>query len=111
MPISKVLIPESADDIRNLSQTNFFSKQYEVFIADWILPIIKPYLDPGQYGGMKGSSINHYLISLLNFIHMNIDQKPEPHCGLLAMIDLQKAYNYRSFILVIQDLYDMHVPA
>ena len=59
-PIPKIPSPQTEDDIRNIAKTNFLSKQYERFIADWILPIVEPFLDPGQCGGLKGSSITHY---------------------------------------------------
>ena len=56
-PIPKAYPPCTEDDIRNISKTAFLSKCYESFIGDWLLPIINPYLDPGQCGGLKGSSI------------------------------------------------------
>ena len=65
-PIPKIPLPQTEDDIRNIAKTNFLSKQYESFIGDWILPIIEPFLDPGQCVGFKGSSITHYLVKLLH---------------------------------------------
>ena len=46
-PIPKTHPPASLEDIRNISGTPFFSKQYESFLSDWLLPIVDPYLDPG----------------------------------------------------------------
>ena len=65
-------------------------------------------IDPGQYG-MKGSSIVHYLIKFLHFIHSSLDLK-QPHAVLTALIDLSKAFNRVSHMHVIQDLHDMHAP-
>ena len=48
-------------------------------------------------------------MKLLHFIHVNVD-KTEPHAVLLALIDLEKAFNRVSHQLVIEDLADMHVP-
>ena len=59
--------------------------------------------------GLKGGSINHYLIKLLQFIHTNLDLR-DPHAVVLALVDLSKAFNRISH-LVIEDLHDMHVPA
>jgi hypothetical protein len=53
--------PSSLDDLRNISGTPFFSKQYESFLSDWLLPTVDPFLDPGQCGGLKKSSISHIL--------------------------------------------------
>ena len=97
------------DDTRNIASTAFFSKQYESFIGDWIFPYIEPFIDPGQCGGLKGSSITHYLVKLLHFIHTYLDLR-QPHAVLLALIDLEKAFNRVSHQLVIEDLADMHVP-
>ena len=99
----------SEDDTRNIASTAYLSKQYESFIGDWILPYVEPFLDPGQCGGLKGSSITHYLVKLLHFVHMNLDKR-EPHAVLMALVDLEKAFNRVSHQLVIEDLADMHVP-
>ena len=108
-PIPKKNPPSSLDDIRNISGTPFFSKQYESFLTDWLLPIVDPFLDPGQCGGLRKSSISHYLIKLLHYIHFNLD-RPEPHAVLLACVDMAKAFNRMSHQRVIEDLYDMKVP-
>ena len=109
LAIPKVYPPLSEDDTRNIASTAFFSKQYEAFIGKWIFPFIEPYLDPGQCGGLRGSSISHYLVRLLHFVHGYLDLK-QPHAVLLAMIDLEKAFNRVSHQLVIEDLADMKVP-
>ena len=70
---------------------------------------IKPFLDPNQCG-MKGSSITHYLIKLLHFIHSTLDLR-KPHAVLAACVDLSKAFDRVDHSLVIQDLYDMNTPS
>ena len=110
IPIPKSFPPSSEDDIRNISKTPFLSKVYESFIAGWLLPVIAPYLDPDQCGGLKGLSVSHYLIKLLDFIHVNWDKR-QPYSVLAACVDLSKAFNRVDHSLVIQDLFDMHTPA
>ena len=73
------------------------------------MPIIKPYLDPGQCG-LAGFSITHYLIKLMHFIQETLDNR-KPHAVLAASVDIAKAFNRVDHSLVIQDLYDMHTPA
>ena len=109
VPIPKKNPPSSLEELRNISGTPFFSKQYESFLSDWLLPIVDPFLDPGQCGGLSKSSISHYLIKLLHFIQFNLD-KPQPHAVLLACIDMSKAFNRMSHQRVIEDLFDMKVP-
>ena len=58
---------------------------------------------------MKGSSIVHYLIKFLHYIHSSLDLR-QPQAVLAVLIDLKKAYNRVSHLHVIQDLYDMHAP-
>ena len=107
--IPKVKPPQSEEDLRNISGTAFFSKVYESFLGEWIYPYIDPFLDPGQCGGLKGSSITHYLVKLLHFVHTHLDKR-DPHAILLALIDLEKAFNRVSHKFVIEDLSDMQVP-
>ena len=109
LPVPKCYPPQTEDDLRNISKTPFISKLYEAFIAGWLLPIIEPYLDPGQCGGLKGLSVTHYLIKLLHFVHSTLDKR-QPHAVLAACVDISKAFNRVDHSLVIQDLYDMHTP-
>ena len=99
---------KSEDDVRTISKTNFLSKVFEKVLGSWLLPLVEPYLDPGQCGGLSGTSTSHYLVKLVDFIHSTLDRR-EPHAAVLATMDLSKAFN-RGDSMVIEDLYDMHVP-
>ena len=48
--------------------------------------------DPDQLGGMKGSSISHYLIEMKNFILYNQDLK-NPQASLALFIDYKQGFN------------------
>ena len=100
VPIPKQHPPLSEDHLRNISKTAFFSKLFESFLSDWLLPIVAPYLDPCQYG-LKGASITHYLLRLLKFIHKFLDLK-DPHAVIVALVDLSKAFNRVSHQMVIE---------
>ena len=67
-------------------------------------------IDWGQYGGVKDSSINHYLIELVNFVLYNQDLKI-PHAVLLVMVDYSQAFNRINHSLVITILSRMGVPS
>ena len=92
-----------------MSKTAWLSKCLENIIGDFLLPIIDKFLDPRQCGGLKKTSINHYLIKLLDFAHITLDSNT-PHCAVLCTEDLSKAYKRGSHNLVIEDLNAMHVP-
>ena len=94
--------------MRNIAKTNFYSKVFESFLSDWLLPIVGKYLDPCQFG-LKGASITHYLFQLLKFVHRYLDLK-DPHAVVVALVDLSKAFNRVSHQMVMEDLHDMHVP-
>ena len=108
-PVAKVKTPETEDDLRNISLTNFLSKVFEKFVLEWLLIFIGDQIDPGQYGGAKGSSISHYLIDLMNFVHYNQDLDPS-HAVLATMIDYSKAFNNQNHNILITILSDMGVP-
>ena len=100
--------PQIEDDLRTISKTQWLSKLLENIIGDYILPAVDKYIDPGQCGGLKQSSISHYPVKLLDFFHQVLD-KPTPHAAVLSGEDLSKAYNLGSHQLVIEDLHAMHV--
>ena len=75
----------------------------------WYCYHTKDKIDPGQYGGLPGNSITHYLIELINFILYNLDLQI-PHAILLTMVDFSKAFNRIDHHKVIIILHEMNVP-
>ena len=51
IPIAKIKVPESEDDIRSISLTAFYSKLAENFVVSWLMEFIGHNLDFRQYGG------------------------------------------------------------
>ena len=78
-------------------------------MVTWLLEFIGEKIDWGQYGGIKGSSISHYLIDFVNFILFNHDLKV-PHAVLAAMVDFSKAFNRINHNIIITILSEMGVP-
>ena len=66
-------------------------------------------LDCGQYGGVQGSSISHYLINFINFILFNQDLAV-PHAVVAVMVDFSKAFNRINHNTIITILSKMGVP-
>ena len=73
------------------------------------MPILENNIDPNQCGGLKNTSIQHYLVKLLDFVHSGIDKRT-PHAVVMAALDLSKAYNRGDHTKVLEDLFDMHTP-
>ena len=109
IPLPKNDDLEDEDDTRIISITNHLSKLMEKFVFKWLLEIIGHLLDKDQYGAMKGNSITHYLIELVNFILFNQDMK-DPKATLALMVDLTKAFNRIDHTDVIIILHEMGVP-
>ena len=108
-PIQKNEELADEDDTRIISITNHLSKLLEKFVFKWLLSFIGHLLDQDQYGAMKGNSVTHYLIELVNFILFNQDMK-DPQAILTVMVDLTKAFNRVDHTDVIITLHKMDVP-
>ena len=109
LPLKKIKNPLSEDDLRIISLTPFFSKTFEQIVLDWLLEHIGEQLDSQQYGGRKGTSINHYLIDLITFILYNQDL-PESRAVLAVMVDFSKAFNRQNHHILVTKLSEMGVP-
>jgi hypothetical protein len=66
-------------------------------------------MDWSQFGGVKGSSTNHYLIDMITFVLYNQDLK-ESRAVLAAMIDFEKAFNRQNHYKLMAKLNDLGVP-
>ena len=60
--LEKTKQPANEDDLRTISKTAWLSKLCENMLGGFILPAIDRFIDPGQCGGLKKSSITHYLV-------------------------------------------------
>ena len=109
IPKSRTNPPQTEDGLCNIAKTAWMSKLCEALLGDFLLPVVEPYIDPGQCGGFRGTSVTHYLVKLFDFIHKTLNNR-KPHCVVLTSEDLSKAYNRGSHMLVVEDLYAMHTP-
>ena len=109
IPIPKIPQPISEDDLRPISLTPFYSKVCEHFVVKWLMQFIGHKIDLRQYGGLKGNSVNHYLIELVNFI-LTCQDSAEQTAVLSYLVDFQKAFNRQSHQIIITKLSDLGVP-
>ena len=100
--------PDTLDDLRNISLTPDLSRDYDQFLVEWLLPYIKPRMDPGQFGGMKGGSILQYLVVFFHFILSNADK---PSSAIIAaLVDFSKGFNRLNHNKIMIRLSDKGVP-
>ena len=99
-PIPKKPLPESMDDMRNISCTQFLSKTYESFVLEWLNSQVK--LRSNQYGGVKGSGAEHFLVEMWQRVLEGLEDQ---RAGvLLSSIDYSKAFNRLDFAWCLKAL-------
>ena len=92
-PIPKKPLPDGPDDLRNISCTQLMSKVYESFVLDWLNSQVK--VRTNQFGGMKGSGAEHFLIEMWQQALENLE---DPRAAtLITSIDYSKAFNRLDF--------------
>ena len=94
-PIGKVLPVENLEQLRPISNLPICNKIQETLIAELVIQDMKAGLDPTQYGNQKKTSIQHYLVALLNRIVTNVDKnsKGEINAVLVLFIDWKSAFS------------------
>ena len=106
-PIPKTTPATDFTHLRPISITPIFARIFESFLADWVMADIRSLIDPQQFGNMRGSSVNHYLVSLLDVIHRGLD-KPGNHVNLCTF-DFTKAFDLIDHTLAIKKLIGLGV--
>ena len=81
----------------------------ERFIVQLLLEYIEDKIDTKQFGGLKGNSISHYMIDLVNFI-LYSQEDNNPTAVLVATVDFAKAFNRQNHNILITKLSDMGTP-
>ena len=74
-PIPKTTSPATLNDLRPISVTPLPSLLCESFVAEWAYADLAPDVDLQQYGNIKATSTTHCLISFLDFVYRNLEQR------------------------------------
>ena len=76
----------------------------EKIITELVVNDMSGSLDPSQYGNQKNTSIQHYLVRLLNNVITNVDKnsKGEINAVLCMFIDWKQAYSRQCHTLGVQ---------
>ena len=85
--IPKKSLPESINDLRNISCAMLPSKIYESYILNWAQSEVK--LKNNQYGGAKGCSTAHLLIGVWDEVMRRLED--DRAAVVLTLIDYAKA--------------------
>ena len=87
--IPKTTSPESVDQCRNISCTNFLSKVIESFLLDWIREEVT--LNPNQYGREPGCGPAHFLLRMTDFVNSSLEDNRA--AVIITSMDFAKAFN------------------
>ena len=80
MPINKIPVPESEDDLRSIGLTPFISKRMEKLLIRWIWKYLEPDIGVDQLG----CSIVHYIIRMFDFVLRNLDNSSKTPKAVIA---------------------------
>ena len=110
-PIPKTHPTLKVTDLRNISGLLNCDKIAEKLIAELIMSDMKNHIDSAQYGNIKGKSINHYLINMINQILMALDNnsRRQTFAVVANLIDWSKAFPRQCPKLGVQSFIDNNV--
>ena len=93
-PVPKVSPPKKLDELRNISGLLNLDKIYEKIISKMMISDMKVNIDPAQFANQQGLSIQHYLVKMIDRIHMALDNNSKSEsCAVLAtLIDWKQAF-------------------
>ena len=93
-PVPKVYPPETVKQMRNISGLLNFDKIMEKMISELMISDMRAKADPCQYGNEKGTSIQHYLISMIHRILTVLDNnsRRETFAVIANLIDWNSAF-------------------
>ena len=95
IPIPKIPTPGGFDDICPISMTTLWSKVLETYVAKFTMEETGKNWKKSQFGGKKGISTDHVLISLWNKILTGLDNGAK--AVVLSGIDFGKSFSRCSF--------------
>ena len=101
VPIPKTQSPGSMDDIRPISMTTLWSKLLETLAAQFTLQETKNNWNNDQFGGRKGSSTEHVLISIWDKILSGLDTL-NGKAVVLAAVDFSKSFSRCQFQQILK---------
>ena len=103
-PIGKQFPVETLEQLRPISNLPICNKIQEAIISDLIISDMKTKMDPTQYGNQRQTSIQHYLIKMMNRIVTSVDNnsRGEVNAVLATFVDWKSAYSRQCHTLGVR---------
>ena len=110
-PIPKVSPPKAIEtDLRPISLTCVISKELETHVVSWLWELLKPLLDPLQFGAIPNCSTVHALVEICNEWFSKTDDSRKRNFIQALLVDYSKAFDRINPNILIQKLIAMDVP-
>ena len=84
--------PKQLNEVRKIASTSDYSKIFEQFILEFVLEDILQALNKRQYGGKKGTSTEHLLVSMIDRIKQALDD-PDNNAVVINSYDWSGAFD------------------
>ena len=108
IPVPKVQPPGSIEtDLCPISLTPTLSKLLESYVGNWIMNRVLPKLNSKQFGAIKGQSITHALVDMLDMWLKALDQS---QLARVVFVDFSKAFDRVDHAVVINNLIELAIP-
>ena len=103
-PTPKQFPPETTEMLRPIANLCNLNKIMEKIVSEMIITDMTSKLDPSQFGNQKHTSIQHYLVRLLNRILTSVDRnsKGEVNAVLCMFVDWKQAYSRQCHTLGVE---------
>ena len=94
-PATKCHPAKTLDDLRPITNLFTYCKVGEKIICEMVVDDMVAKMDPSQYGNLKNTSIQHYLVSLMNRIMSSLDRnsKGDIFANCITFYDYSKAFS------------------
>src|SRR5665811_482045 len=106
-PLLKKVEFLSFNDMRAITQTDVFSKISESLVYDKLYRAVEGKININQYGGLKGSSTNHYISKMNDFVLKSLETPKSK--VLITLINMKKAFDLVKHLTLIELLLEYDI--
>ncbi len=111
IPIPKIKPPKVIEsDLRPISLTASLSKELETHVVKWLWEIVKPSMDPYQFGAIEKCSTLHALIEMVHDWYKSTDVSSKKNYVHVTLVDYSKAFDRIDPNILLKKLMEFDIP-
>lgn len=107
IPVPKLTLPKVKNDLRPVALTPIVMKCFERINLDYMMPVVKPFLDIYQFAYSHGIGVEDAVMTLNDILRSHLESK-NSHARLL-FVDFSSAFNTIQPHVLMKKLIDMKV--